>query len=218
MEECNKRKRVPHDSVYSEPHSKTHRVDSGSDVNSSESHLTRADSCVNSCESELTRVDSEIQEDLFNIFDDSENVAERDSAIQGLDSVIKSFEEEILAPGSGLDPRDPKSVPDSSELLQPNLGYLFEASDDELGLPPSVPESGEPGRVEPDAVDQPDAVDLSGFVDFEDDIPNYDAFGFSNEVVAECDGVAGGLAAVDELFDYSETAENLWQLESLQAM
>ncbi|OIW16009.1 hypothetical protein TanjilG_04544 [Lupinus angustifolius] len=212
MEECNKRKRVPHDSVYSEPHSKSHRVDSGSDVNSSESQLTRADSCVNSCESELTRVDSEIQEDLFNILDDSENVAERDSAIQGLDSVIKSFEEEILAPSSGLDPMDPNSVPDSSELLQPNLGYLFEASDDELGLPPSVPESDEPGRVEPDG------VDLSGFVGFEDDIPNYDAFGFGNEMVAECDGVAGGLTAVDELFDYSETAENLWRLESLQAM
>ncbi|KAE9588216.1 hypothetical protein Lal_00003180 [Lupinus albus] len=212
MEECNKRKRVPHDSAYSEPQSKTHRVDSVLDVTSSQSQLTRADSCVNSCESELTRVDSEIQDDFFNILDDSENVPERDSAVQGLDSVIKSFEEEILAPGSGFDPMDPNSVPDSSELLQPNLGYLFEASDDELGLPPSVPESDEPGRVEPDG------VDLNGFVDFENDIPNYDSFGFGNELVAECDGVDGGLTAVEELFDYSETGENLWRLESLQAM
>ncbi|OIW03648.1 hypothetical protein TanjilG_22305 [Lupinus angustifolius] len=209
MEECNKRKRVPSDSADSEPESKVHRVGLGSDVNSFESELTRVDSCVNSCESELTRVDSgesclntEIQDDIFDILD-SENVVERDSAIQELDSVIKSFEEEIFAPGSGLDPVDSNSVPDCVELQTSlNLGYLFEASDDELGLPPTAPESDEPGRV------NSEELDLTGFVGFEDIIPNYDIFGFENKLVAECDGEDDGsrtFTAADWLFDYTES-------------
>lgn len=218
MEECNKRKRVPDDS-FDSPESKIHRVDSaGSDVNSFGSLLTRAYSGVNSSESQLTRVDSdesclnsEIQDDFFNILDDTDNVPERDSAIQGLDSVMKSFEEEILAPGSDSNPE-----PGSGEL-QPNLGYLLEASDDELGLPPTAKatETEKPDRV------GPEGVDLSGFLGFEDDMQNYNSFGFGNGLVAECDGdngVAGDFVAVDGLFDYAETADNLWRFESLQAM
>ncbi|CAN8266501.1 unnamed protein product [Cochlearia groenlandica] len=57
------------------------------------------------------------------LFDDSGH----DSTIQDLDSVMKSFEDELsttttLGSGDGE--------------IQPDLGYLFEASDDELGLPP----------------------------------------------------------------------------------
>ncbi|CAL0322219.1 unnamed protein product [Lupinus luteus] len=207
MEECNKRKRVPSDSADSEPESKIYRVGLGSDVNSFESELTRVDSCVNSCESELTRADSgelflktEIKGDLFDLLD-SENVVERDSAIQGLDSFIKSFEEEIFPPGSGFDLVDSNSVPDCSELqTNLNLGYLFEASDDELGLPPTEPESEEPGRV------NSEELDLTGFMGFEDVTPNYDIFGFDNELVGECDGDNDGartFTALDWLFDYT---------------
>ncbi|KAE9600278.1 hypothetical protein Lal_00045610 [Lupinus albus] len=223
MDECNKRKRVP--SPDSEPESKIHRVGLGLDDNSFETHLirvdscvnsfdsdlARVDSCVNSCESDLTRVDSgesclntETQDDLFSILD-SETVVERDSAIQGLDSVIKSFEEEIFAPGSGLHPVDSNSVPDCSELqTNLNLGYLLEASDDELGLPPTEPESDKPGQV------NPDGLDLTGFVDFEDDIPNYHVFGIDNDFVAECDGDNSGartFTAADWLFDYTESLQ-----------
>ncbi|KAJ0237930.1 hypothetical protein HA466_0244490 [Hirschfeldia incana] len=62
-----------------------------------------------------------LREDLF---DDSGH----DPEIQDLDSLMKSFEDElstVTEQGSG-------------ETL-PDLGYLFEASDDELGLPPPPP-------------------------------------------------------------------------------
>ena len=225
MENCkDKRKRVNgDDSEADSPESKIPRLDS------SESELIRVDSGVDSFESQLTRVDSggsclnsdgsapdsaesacDIQGDILNILEDTENVPERDSAMQGLDSVIKSFEEEILAAGS-----DPGQNPEPEDgELQRNLGYLLEASDDELGLPPSTaPE--EPGRV------GPEGVDLTGFMGFEDDVPNYDAFGFGSGLTAECGGVdggPGGFVAADSLFDYSEPADILWRSESLQAM
>ncbi|TXG74517.1 hypothetical protein ES288_1Z037800v1 [Gossypium darwinii] len=76
-----------------------------------------------------------IPEELLNILDDSDPVSGPDPAIQGLDSVIRSFEEEILIPEQVA---LPETVLDSGES-RPELGFLFEASDDELGLPPSLP-------------------------------------------------------------------------------
>ncbi|ESQ32902.1 hypothetical protein EUTSA_v10005009mg [Eutrema salsugineum] len=58
------------------------------------------------------------------LFDDSGH----DSSIQDLDSVIKSFEDELSTTTAQV-----------SGETQPDLGYLFEASDDELGLPPPPP-------------------------------------------------------------------------------
>ncbi|XP_061370964.1 uncharacterized protein LOC133313584 [Gastrolobium bilobum] len=244
MEDCNDNgKRVRDDSPESETHlvdspeSKTRRVDSVSDsgVNSSVSQLTRVDSGESGRDSSLDSAcvtEVNLEDDLLNILDDAaDSMPERNPAIQGLDSVIKSFEEEILASGSDsglVDPdptmvqMDPTLVPDSGELQQ-NLGYLFEASDDELGLPPTampgekgMPEDEEPGRV------GPEGVDLTGFLGFEDDFPNYDAFGFGGGLLEECDGDnggAGGLVMADGLFDYSEpAADSLWRSESLQAM
>ncbi|KAK7291439.1 hypothetical protein RIF29_06579 [Crotalaria pallida] len=214
MEGCNKRKRVQDDSELHSPESKIHRADPASFVDTLESQLAgldsvvdkpklelaRVDSGIQSCKSEITRVDSgescfdsELQDDLFNMLDDSENVAERDSAIHGLDSVIKSFEEEILAPGS--------------DSLDPNLGFLFGASDDELGLPPvkAHQAEGQTGRVDPDE------LDITGFMGFEDGLPNHDALGFG---VDEYDG---GFAVADGgLLDYGETADVLWRSESLR--
>lgn len=71
----------------------------------------------------------EIQEDLLNILDDTDASIDRESAIQDLDSVIRSFEKEIEVP-----------VP----VVQSELGFLLEASDDEIGLPPT----GEKGEIE----------------------------------------------------------------------
>ncbi|XP_027358219.1 uncharacterized protein LOC113867242 [Abrus precatorius] len=176
------------------PESKIRRVDSDSGFNSSDSGIDS---------------DVHLQDEIFNILDDADNVPERES-VQGLDSVIKSFEDEINAPpGSGPGLADPTQVPDSGEL-QTSLGYLLEASDDELGLPPTVGSGEEPGRV------GPEGVDLTGILGFEDDIPSYDAFGFGTGLVAECDG---GFVTVDGLFDYEEPATSvLWRSESLQAM
>lgn len=177
-------------------------------VETNSSELSRVDSA----EFQLARVDPA----LLDMLDDTENVTERDPTmeVQDLDSVIKSFEEEILAP-----PPNPNLAPEP-EVFKPNLGYLLEASDDELGLPPTVgpsedvikPETVESGRV------GPDGVDLTGFLGFEDDIRNYESFGFVGYDDVEDNG--GGYVTIDGLFDFAEpgSADILWRSESLQAM
>ncbi|KAK7358290.1 hypothetical protein VNO77_00217 [Canavalia gladiata] len=223
MGECDKRKRFRDDSESDSPESSKHlRVDS--DANSSESRLNRVNSGESSDGFELGRVEpvvdsSEIQDDLFNMLNDAENVTERDPImqVQGLDSVIKSFEEEILAPGPEPNP-NPNHEPEVGEF-KPNLGYLLEASDDELGLPPTVAPSEETGKVEEyhDSVRiGPEGVDLTGFLGFEDDIRNYDGFGL---VGYDAEDNGGGYVTIDGLFDYAELpADILWRSESLQAM
>ncbi|WVZ21798.1 hypothetical protein V8G54_000342 [Vigna mungo] len=124
------------------------------------------------------------------MLNDAENVTERDPAVEveHLDSFIKSFEEEILAP-----PSDPNVSPEP-EVFKPNLGYLLEASDDELG-----------------------GVDLTGFLGFEDDIRSYEGFGFVGYDAVDDNG--GGYVTIDCLFDHAEPgADILWRSESLQAM
>lgn len=196
------------------PESKIRRVELVSDGNSnsnsslSESDLTRVDSVESVLDSDV-----HLQDDILNMLDDTDNVPERDSVL-GLDSVIKSFEDEILA--SGLDPGLVEVSGSPGELLPENLGYLLEASDDELGLPPTVAPDEEPGRV------GPEGVDLTGFVGFEDDVPSYDEFGFGAGWPVETDGTDagdGGFVTGDGLFDYAEPAGDvLWRSESLQAM
>lgn len=218
MENCttDKRKRVRDESPDS-AESETHLVDSpGSKirrVDSSESQLTRADS-VETCPDSVFDSDVQLQDDILNILDDTDNVPERDS-VQGLDSVIKSFEDEMLVPGSDPGQVDLTPVNDSGEL-QTNLGYLLEASDDELGLPPTGASGEEPGRV------GPEGEDLSGFMGFDDDFPGHDGFGFETGFLTECAGDntgAGGFVELDGLFDYAEPAADvLWRSESLQAM
>jgi copper chaperone CopZ len=215
-----KRKRV-HDesSTDSETHcvdsveTKIRKFNSVSDVTSSEleSQLTRVDSGSDS----VFDSDVQLQDEIFHMLDDADNVpeqTERDSAVMGLDSVIKSFEEEIFAPGFKPGQTDPVQVAGSVEL-----GYLFEASDDELGLPPTVVSGDEPGRVEPEK------VDLTGFVGFDDDdFSGFDGFGYETGLLSECDGNnggAGGFVTGDGLFEYGEPVSDvLWRSESLQAM
>ncbi|GAU49282.1 hypothetical protein TSUD_74070 [Trifolium subterraneum] len=225
------RKRVRDDSDLDSPDSKrVLRVATDSNNNSSESHLSRVNStgsCSDSFESELVSVEpdsyevnNEIKDEILNILDETENVTEPetvDTTVQGLEFVMKSFEDEIFAQGQDS---DPNYVPESNEF-NPNLGYLLEASDDELGLPPTVvqheekekefPEINHSGRV------GPDGVDLSGFFWFEEDIRNNEAFGFGGyEAVTDENG--GGYVTIDGLFDYSEPADILWRSETLQAM
>ncbi|ESW32362.1 hypothetical protein PHAVU_002G315700 [Phaseolus vulgaris] len=173
--------------------------------NSSESH--RADSA----EFELARVDP----DIFSMLNDAENVTERDPAVEveDLDSFIRSFEEEILAP-----PSNPNLAPEP-EAFKPNLGYLLEASDDELGLPPTVaPCEDESSHGTPDSGRVgPEGVDLTGFLGFEDDVRSYGGFGFVG--FDDVDDNGGGYVTIDGLFDYAEPgADILWRSESLQAI
>lgn len=90
--------------------------------------LTRSDSVVKK------RVRHELDElvldspDAKRLRDDLFDDSGHDSAIQDLDSLMKSFEDELST----------ATEQGSGETL-PDLGYLFEASDDELGLPPPPP-------------------------------------------------------------------------------
>lgn len=193
-----KRVRDESDSVLNSPDSLKHpRAES----NLSESLR------VDSDEFELARLDPV----LLNMLNDAENVAEREPTV--LDSVIKSFEEEILSPVPN------PNLASEADVFKPNLGYLLEASDDELGLPPAVapgedatnPQTLDSGRV------GSDGVDLTGFLGFEDDIVNCGGFGLTGYDDVEGDG--GGYVTIDGLFDYAEPgADILWRSESLQAM
>ncbi|CAL9082105.1 unnamed protein product [Musa textilis] len=59
---------------------------------------------------------------------------------------MKSLEEEIALPSP---PPQPQLLPQAA-VDQPDLGFLFEASDDELGLPPPADERcGHPSRRSP---------------------------------------------------------------------
>ncbi|CAK9312173.1 unnamed protein product [Citrullus colocynthis] len=156
----------------------------------------------------------EIQDELLNILEDSDAVVERDESIEGLelDSFIKSFEEEIQA----------LPAEDQNESPQAELGYLFGASDDELGLPPSGGLSTE-GKMETidfmPASCSPDVFELEGKLGFEDEIPCYDSFELGMGIgsgTAEENGLGGGeFVALGGLFDYSDVP---FRPESLSAL
>lgn len=159
----------------------------------------------------------EIQDELLNILEDSDAATERDESIQGLelDSFIKSFEEEIQA----LPPAETAS--DQNETPQAELGYLYEASDDELGLPPTGGSSTE-GKIEAidfmPACSSPDAFELDGNLGFEDEIPCYDSFEIGIGIdsgAAEESGLGGEFVALGGLFDYSDVP---FRPESLSAL
>lgn len=164
--------------------SESYRVDSNSDTSDSDRVV-----------SEIPEMNSpetiKITEDILNILDDPDS----DPEIQDLDSVIKSFEVEILNP-------DP--VTDSVDL-----DYLLGASDDELGLPPAISPSNEQPEKKISNLDTnpPGAVENFAFVD---ELPSYDSFGIGED--------NGDFVTLGGLFDYSEAAEYSWRPESLSAL
>ncbi|CAN4121868.1 unnamed protein product [Withania somnifera] len=114
-----------------------------------------------------------------------------------LDSYMKSFEEEITT------------------LPQPELGYLLEASDDELGLPPPTEADNEPIRPNTESV----GFSNHDFWGLDEQIPSYDTFDLG---IGEVDHYSmGENVGLDELFDHSDTgfgsADFLWRPETLPA-
>ncbi|XP_028793891.1 uncharacterized protein LOC114755431 [Neltuma alba] len=195
-----KSKRLRHDSEPHSPESKIARVDSPSDVNPEDPAMDSS-------------VATDIHDDLLDILDETDNLPERDPTMQGLDSVIKSFEEEILASGPGSVIPDP--TPESGEFPV-QLGYLLEASDDELGLPPSVTPS-EDTKPESEELSQvgSDGVDMGELLGFENDIEKYESVGLGD---GENENGGGIVSFDDGLLDYPDLYEVVWRSESLQAM
>ncbi|XWS69778.1 hypothetical protein CRYUN_Cryun04dG0207800 [Craigia yunnanensis] len=160
-----------------------------------------------------------LRDDLLDFLDDSDSLPVN----QDLALVMKSFEEEI----SSAALTSMVSVPvvdlttDSGES-QSDLGYLLEASDDELGLPPTATATDcKEGRSEVTELVRVDS-DSSAFGElwgFEDHIPSYDLFDFGIG-----DNYNGDHVAFDGLFEYpdvyydsSEFSGLLWRPETLSA-
>ncbi|KAK4260859.1 hypothetical protein QN277_003923 [Acacia crassicarpa] len=159
------------------------------------------------------------RDDLFDFLDDNEPAL----SSQDLDSVMKSLQEEISASSSPAPVVDLAS--DSGES-PPQIGYLLEASDDELGLPPPGGESVK----QDEKVELPnellhmssDSSGIAEFWEFENDIPSYDSFDLGTGV--EYNGSNNNEdVAFDGLFDhtdvYYESADlsESWRHETLPA-
>ncbi|XWS23247.1 hypothetical protein CRYUN_Cryun29cG0105100 [Craigia yunnanensis] len=159
------------------------------------------------------------REDLLDFLDDSDSLPVN----QDLASVMKSFEEEISAAASTSTVSMPLlDLTSDSGDSQPDLGYLLEASDDELGLPPPTATTGseEVRSVETEwvRVDSDSSV-IGELWGFEDQIPNYDSFEFEIGDNYSGDHVAydGLFECPDVYYDSSEFSGLLWRPETLPA-
>ncbi|AEE29006.1 hypothetical protein AtNW77_Chr1g0014621 [Arabidopsis thaliana] len=138
-----------------------------------------------------------LRDDLFDVLDDSDP----EPVSQDLDSVMKSFEDEL----STVTTTTAQGSSTAGET-QPDLGYLLEASDDELGLPP--PPSISPVPVAKEEVTTETVTDLvrassdSSGIDeiwgFEDHVSNYGGLDFGSGV-----GDGGDYVAVEGFFYYT---------------
>ena len=210
------------------------RVDSDESVltlSESERPLSRVDSGdsdVNSAESVRYSPGRRlIEDDLLNILEETETVPERDPTIQGLDSVIRSFEEEIHVPE--LAPEEAMHLTTDSGDSQPELGYLLEASDDELGLPPTggAVEKAKIEAVEFERSISSDAVGFDGMLLLGDEIPSYYSFEFGMGTESNGGGGEGELEYVawgglfdgwDTSYEPGAVSEVSWRTETLPAV
>lgn len=163
-----------------------------------EERLTRSDSVgkkrVRHELDELVINSPEVKRLRDDLFDDSGH----DPATQDLDSLMKSFEDELS---------NTTTAQDSGET-QPDLGYLFEASDDELGLPPPPPPPSTvllPSSEETKETELVRASSDSSEVGFEESVRDFGSF--------ELD---------DGLFEYSDVCLDsgdlfTWRPETLPA-
>lgn len=170
-----------------------------------------------SAESDLDSTEvKRIRDDLLDFLDDSDALAVN----QDLASVMKSFEEEISAKASTSTATVPVMDPTSDAGdSKSDLGYLLEASDDELGLPPPTAKTTgiEDGKSEVSVLVDSDSSGTGEIWGFEDQIPSYDSFEFGIGYNYNADHVA-----FDGLFEYSDVYDDtpefsglLWRPETL---
>lgn len=160
-----------------------------------------------------------LRDDLFCNLDDSDLC----TTSPDLDSFMKSFEVEITAspPVTVVD-----LTSDSGES-QPDLGFLLEASDDELGLPPSNATASDEEVVELVRVSSDSSTEFSEMWRFDDQIMSYDSFEFGiagEENYNHNRDENGEYVALDGLFDYSDlnfgladSSVTLWRPETTPA-
>lgn len=144
-----------------------------------------------------------LRDNLFlddNTDDDAGRAGEQDVA-----SVMKSLEDEIAVPSS------PPLRAIDSVVDMPDLGYLFEATDDELGLPPAAAlstsdeswEATEEDVAADPAVGEVEGLGLGQMWGFGDEI--YDGVeGFGVEERAVTDAPEDGVVFDVGLFDFAD--------------
>ncbi|KAL3343600.1 hypothetical protein AABB24_027233 [Solanum stoloniferum] len=236
----NKRSRVESglDSAGDSPESKRVNAEVETGPDSSELSRIESESGVspnrsNSPESADVQTDvyldspeaKQIREDILDILDEPDALTECPPEIQDLDSVMKSFEEEMLHHSPLNDTQTVLDLtPSESGDSQPDLGYLLEASDDELGLPPTISPTDEKVNVESTVM--PEAAEFANMTCFEGEMPNYDTFDFGMDHEArvgdnDIGNSNGDFVTVGGLFDYpepSDFSDFSWRQESLPAL
>lgn len=170
-----------------------------------------------------------IKEDLLENFDDTDFF----TASHELDSFMKSFEKEISSSGSTLAEESAAATASAAVVdltsesgdSQPELGYLLEASDDELGIPPSTSDVEKDESVSRVPTN---SAELSNELwRYDEGIPNFDSFEFGigdgGSYYNNNNNTLGGgeYVALDGLFDYSDvgfgSSDYLWRPETLPA-
>ncbi|XP_060185705.1 uncharacterized protein LOC132615143 [Lycium barbarum] len=164
---------------------------------------------VNSDESEFNS--PEVKKLKENLLDDLiNNDSEFPATCHDFDSFMKTLEEQIT-PSPATEVVDLTADSDEST---PELGYLLEASDDELGIPPRVMTTVE--IIKSDGLCE--SNELSNELwELDERIPNYDLFDLGIYSSSVCDYVA-----IDGLFDdHSDlgfgSPDFLWRPETLPA-
>ncbi|KAL8549441.1 hypothetical protein ACS0TY_008322 [Phlomoides rotata] len=179
----------------------------------------RDDSEVSDSEIDSPEV-KRLRENLLDSLDDD---AEFCTTSQDLDSFMKSFEEEITASPVNAAAGEALPVVDltsDSGDSRPDLGYLLEASDDELGLPPTT---SSPGGLDTEIRSELSRVEsVSSDLGSEFwEMPGCDPFGFGMSEPDYNNGSYGEYADFDGLFDYSDmgsgSGDIAWRPESLPA-
>ncbi|OIV90937.1 hypothetical protein TanjilG_16897 [Lupinus angustifolius] len=114
------------------------------------------------------------KDDLLELFDEADLIP----STQDLDSIMKSLQDEISASHSPA----PIIVTSNSGEYQPHIGYLLEASDDELGIPPPGDSSVMEGKKEDDELFRvsSDSSGIGELWQFEDHMMRYDSFDMGN--------------------------------------
>lgn len=159
---------------------------------------------------------------LFNILEDEDGGSESpglDEGDDGLASVMHSLEQEIRSGAGGVVPEEEDGENNNNEVSVQQLGYLLEASDDELGLPPAAEESPSPAALARDVADLAAGADVAEAAaatmygqmwGFDEEIGfGSDLVGFRPE--SADDGFLGlGFDDVG-LFDHSEPSDLSWR-------
>ncbi|WOH07710.1 hypothetical protein DCAR_0727143 [Daucus carota subsp. sativus] len=144
---------------------------------------------------ESTRSESKLfKEDFLDDLDDSDIC----TTSPDLDLFMKSFEQEI----AGAIPAKIVNLETDSGESRPDLGYLLEASDDELGIPPSEkPIDTELFRV---------TTESTELWRFDEQVSGYDSFdlGFNDEIY-EYKSNSAEFVALDSLFDFTDSSFGL---------